>query len=129
MIILIGVISPAPAWVMPRHFVDQLRRDFPQHTFLDAWDRDALRPLLPDADVAFTPFVDRDVFSSATRLRWVQSPAVGVGGLMFPELLASPVIVSSARGIRARRIAEHVIAVILALAKQLPLAMRSQISR
>ena len=88
--ILVGVISPAPIWVMPRHFVDQLRRDFPQHTFLDAWDRDTLRRLLPEADVAFTPFVDRDVFPSATRLRWVQSPAVGVGSLMFPELLASP---------------------------------------
>ena len=48
---------------MPRRFVDQLRADFPQHTFLDAWDRDALRRLLPEADVAFTPFVDRDVVS------------------------------------------------------------------
>ena len=61
-----------------------------------------LRRLLPEADVAFTPFVDRDIFPSATRLRWVQSPAVGVGSLMFPELLASPVVITSARGIRAR---------------------------
>ena len=50
----------------------------------------AIRRLLPEADAAFTPLVERDVFSSA-RLRWVQSPAVGVGSLMFPELLASPV--------------------------------------
>ena len=63
--ILVGVISPAPAWVMPKHFVDQLRRDFPHHTFSEAWDRDAIRRLLPDADAAFTPFVDRDVFRSA----------------------------------------------------------------
>jgi hypothetical protein len=25
--VLVGVISPAPAWVMPRRFVDQLRVD------------------------------------------------------------------------------------------------------
>jgi len=124
--ILVGVISPAPAWVMPRRFVDQLRRDFPQHTFLDAWDRETLRRLLPDADVAFTPFIDRDAFASATRLRWVQSPAVGVGSLMFPELLASPVVITSARGIRARSIAEHVIGVTIALARQLPAALRAQ---
>ena len=86
--IVVGVISPAAIWVMPRRLVDQLRRHFPQHTFLDAWDRDTLRRLLPEADVAFTPFVDRDVFPSAPRLKWVQSPAVGVGGLMYPELLA-----------------------------------------
>ena len=124
--VLVGVISPSPAWLMPPRFVDQLRRDFPQHTFLDAWDRDAIRRLLPDADVAFTPFVDRDVFPSATRLRWVQSPAVGVGSLMFPELLASSVLLTSARGIRARSIAEHVLGVTIALARRLPAALRAQ---
>jgi len=126
--ILVGVISPAPAWVMPKHYVDELRRDFPQHTFSEAWDRDAVRRLLPDADAAFTPFVDRDVFPSATRLRWVQSPAVGVGSLMFPELLASPVVITSARGIRARAIAEHVLGVTIALARKLPVAMRAQVA-
>jgi phosphoglycerate dehydrogenase-like enzyme len=126
--VLIGVISPAPAWIMPRHFVDQLRREFPQHTFLDAWDRDTLLRLLPEADVAFTPFVDRDVFASAARLQWVQSPAVGVGSLMFPELLASRVVITSARGIRARAIAEHVLGVTIALARRLPAAIRAQVA-
>jgi D-2-hydroxyacid dehydrogenase (NADP+) len=124
--VLVGVISPAAIWVMPRDFVDQLRHDFPQHTFLEAWDRDTLRRLLPDADVAFTPFVDRDLFPSLPRLRWVQSPAVGVGGLMYPELLASGVVITSARGIRARSIAEHVLGVTIALARRLPHAIRSQ---
>jgi D-2-hydroxyacid dehydrogenase (NADP+) len=124
--ILVAVISPAPAWIMPRHFVDQLRRDFPPHTFLDAWDRDTVRRLLPDADVAFTPFIDRDVFPSAARLRWVQSPAVGVGSLMFPELLASDVVITTARGIRARSMAEHILGVTIALARRLPAAIRAQ---
>ena len=124
--VLIGVISPAPAWNMPRHHVDRLRGDFPHHTFLDAWDRDTLRRLLPEADVAFTPFVDRDLFTALPRLRWVQSPAVGVGSLMFPELLASPVVLTSARGIRARSIAEHVLGVTIALARRLPATLRAQ---
>jgi len=127
--VLIGVISPAAIWVIPQHFVDRLRRDFPQHNVLEAWDRDAIRRLLPEADVAFTPFVDRDVFPSATRLRWVQSPAVGVGSLMFPEVLASDVIITSARGIRARAIAEHVLGVTIALARHLPVAIRAQAAR
>jgi len=113
---------------MPRRFVDQIRRDFPHHTVSEAWDRDAVRRLLPDADAAFTPFVDRDIFPSASRLRWVQSPAVGVGSLMFPELLASPVVITSARGIRARAIAEHVLGVTIALARRLPIAMRAQVA-
>ena len=123
--VLIGVISPVPIWVLPRSFVDQLRREFPQHTFLEAWDHDTLRGLLPQADVAFTPFVDRDLFP-LPRLRWVQSAAVGVGSLMFPELLASGIVVTTARGIRARAIAEHVLGVTIALARRLPHAVRAQ---
>jgi phosphoglycerate dehydrogenase-like enzyme len=124
--VLIAVISPSPAWVMPRRHVDRLRSDFPQHTFIEASDRDEIRRLLPDADVAFASYVDRDAFQSGTRLKWVQSPAVGVGRLMYPELLASPVILTSARGIRARSMAEHVIGVTIALARAFPATIRAQ---
>ena len=126
--VLVGVISPFEAWIMPRSFVERLRADFPQHSFLEAWDREAIRRQLPDADAAFTPFVDRDLFPSLERLRWVQSPAVGVGSLLFPDMLASPVVLTSARGIRARAIAEHVIGATIALARQLPAALRFQVA-
>ena len=86
--ILVGVISPVAAWCLPRSCVDDLRREFPQHRFLDVWDRDAIRRALPEADAAFTPLIDPDIFPTATRLRWVQSPAAGVGSMMFPEIVA-----------------------------------------
>jgi hypothetical protein len=60
MIVLIAVISPAPAWVMPQRHVDRLRSDFPQHTFIEASDRDEIRRRLLEADVAFASYVDRD---------------------------------------------------------------------
>jgi phosphoglycerate dehydrogenase-like enzyme len=126
--VLVGVISPFDAWILPRPFVDRLRADFPQHTFVDVWDAEAIRTHLPAADVAFTPFVDRDLFPSLTRLRWVQSPAVGVGSLLFPDMLASPVVLTSARGIRARAIAEHVIGATIALARQFPAVLRFQVA-
>lgn len=124
--IVVGVVSPNAAWVLPRSHVEQLRRDFPQHTFVDAWDLDALRRALPDADVAFSAFVDRDLVPSLTRLRWVQAPAAGVGHLLSPEMLASPIVLTSARGVRARAMAEHVLGVLLALARQLHVAIRRQ---
>jgi phosphoglycerate dehydrogenase-like enzyme len=126
--VVVGVISPAAIWVMPRRFVDDLRAAFPHHAFLDAWDRETLRRLLPEADVAFTPFVDRDILQAATRLRWIQSPAAGVGSLMYPELLASDVVLTTARGVRARSIAEHVIGVTIALAREWPVALRAQVA-
>jgi phosphoglycerate dehydrogenase-like enzyme len=124
--ILLGVVSDTAAWVIPRDFVGRIRRDFPQHAFLEAWDRPTIRRLLPEADVAFTPYVDRDIFPMLTRLRWIQAPAAGVGSLLFPEMIASPVVLTSARGIRARPIAEHVLGVCIALARQFHVALRHQ---
>ncbi len=102
---------------MPRAFAAQIHRDFPQHTLLDARDVEAVRQLLPEADAAFTAYVDRDLFPSLTRLRWIQSPAAGVGSLLYAEMIASNVTLTSARGIRARPIAEHVLGVSIALAR------------
>ena len=128
MTILVGVISHAAAWVIPRSFIDQLRRDFPQHEFVDTWDEDGIRRLIPDAEIAFVPHVDRAMLASAARLRWIQSPAVGVGSMLFPEMVASPIVVTTARGIRARAIAEHVLGVTVALARQLHVAVRRQVA-
>ncbi len=125
--VLVGVISYAAAWIMPREYVDRLRRAFPQHTFLEAWDRDEVRRLLPDADVAFTPYIPRDLFPALTRLRWVQVPAAGVDFLLFPEMNESDIVLTSARGIRARAIAEHVMGVTIALARNLQMAVRAQV--
>src|SRR5262245_44530579 len=70
--IVVGIVSPNQAWVLPRPFVDELRRDFPQHTFIDVWDRESLRRALPDGDAAFAAFVDRDIVHALARLKWVQ---------------------------------------------------------
>ena len=124
--ILVGAFSPAAAWVLPRPLLDQLRRDFPQHLFIDTWDDEGIARHIVDVDVAFVHHVRRGMLASATRLGWIQSPAVGVGDMLFPEMVASPVIITSARGIRARAIAEHVLGVGIALARRLHVAMRRQ---
>jgi D-2-hydroxyacid dehydrogenase (NADP+) len=124
--VVIGVISPAAAWVLPSSHVVRLREEFPQHAFIEARDREALRRALPDADAAFAAVLDRDLVPSLTRLRWVQVPAAGVTHVLSPEVVDSPIVLTSARGVRARAIAEHVLGVTLALARQLHIAIRRQ---
>jgi phosphoglycerate dehydrogenase-like enzyme len=125
--VLVGVFNPVVAWTLPASWVERLRRDFPQHEFIDVWTEADVRRQLPTVDVAFTPYIFRDQVASLTRLRWVQTSAAGVGSMMSAELIASPIAVTNARGVKARAIAEHVMAVSLALARQLPTAMRRQI--
>lgn len=81
---------------------------------------------LPDADALFlwdffSPAV-RDVWESRRRLRWIHVAAAGVDSLLFDDLRSSDVAVTNARGVFDRPIAEHVLAEILAHAKQVRLS-------
>lgn len=127
--VLVGIYSPFASWNIPDSHVDRLRRDFPQHTFQHARTEADMPPLIGDADVAFIAELRPEQFAAAARLRWIHSPAAGVGGMLFPALLAAPVVVSNSRGMSADHIAEHVLALTLALFRKFPLAARSQAAR
>jgi phosphoglycerate dehydrogenase-like enzyme len=64
--------------------------------------------------------------AKASRLRWIHSPAAGVGGMLFPAMVASDVVITNSRGNSARTIAEHIVAVTLAMFRHLPRAWDQQ---
>lgn len=71
----------------------------------------------------------RDVWSAADRLRWIHVAAAGVDKLLFDELRTSDVVVTNARGVFDRPIAEFVLASVLALAKDLHTSHDHQLER
>ncbi|MGB3827715.1 MAG: D-2-hydroxyacid dehydrogenase [Ornithinimicrobium sp.] len=64
----------------------------------------------------FSPAV-REAWSRCDAVEWIHVAAAGVDTLLFPELSASDVVVTNARGIFDRPIAEYVLGVVLAHAK------------
>ena len=60
------------------------------------------------------------------RLRWVQSPMAGVGDKKLHEILGPNVVLTSAAGVYADLIAEHVLALVLALYRRLPELLEQQ---
>jgi len=127
--VVIAIYSPFASWCIPDASVEALRRDFPEHSFIRA-DSDAeTQSVIADADVAFSSQLKPSHLAAASRLRWVHSPAAGIGGMLFPEMVRSPVIMTNSRGTSAITIAEHTLAVTLALLRDLPLAWRRQSER
>ncbi len=59
----------------------------------------------------------KDVWPHAGRLRWIHVAAAGVDKLLFDDLAESDVVVTNARGVFDRPIAEFILAAILAVAK------------
>ena len=126
MLILVSIHSPVAVWNIPADYVTRLSREFPGHSFLHAANETETRQLLPDADVMFSSEIDRPQFAIASRLKWIHSPAAGVGNMLFPEMVASPVVITNSRGVSADTMAEHTLAVTLALFRNLPFAVARQ---
>lgn len=90
---------------------------------------EVLQDVAPQADVilsAGNPSLLRAVFPRATQLRWLHSYFAGVEKILFPELVASPVIMTNARGVFKWPLAEFVIASILYFEKDLRRLIQSQ---
>jgi phosphoglycerate dehydrogenase-like enzyme len=128
-IVLVGIYSPFAGWNIPDSYVERLRSEFPQHTFPHAASDERALELIPPAQVAFMSELRPAHLAAAPRLQWVHSAAAGVGGMLFPAMIESPVVMSNSRGISADTIAEHVLAVTLAMFRKLPLAFRTQSDR
>ena len=127
--VLISIQQPVKAWQIPAEAVERLRHLFPDLTFIHATDDDSRAAGLADCDVAYTWILSASEAARAPRLKWVHTSAVAVETLALTELFARDIIVSNSRGVQATPIAEHVFAVLLALAKQLPLVLEQQRGR
>jgi phosphoglycerate dehydrogenase-like enzyme len=124
--ILVLIHSPFRMWTIPDEHVAELQRAFPSHRFLHARDDREGLEMIPRADAAFCSQIQPEHLQAAPRLRWIHSPAAGVGGMLYPAMQASDIVVTNGRGMSGDTIAEHVVAVTLALFRRLPLAIVRQ---
>ncbi|MFJ4961371.1 D-2-hydroxyacid dehydrogenase [Streptomyces sp. NPDC088729] len=84
-----------------------------------------LADLLPHADVLLVWDFGSDAVrgawpSDGPGPRWVHCASAGVDRLLFPALRASGTVLTNARGVFERPVAEYVAGLVLALAKDLP---------
>jgi phosphoglycerate dehydrogenase-like enzyme len=124
--VLVAIFSDTDSWTMPASHVDELRRLFPDVLFTYADTEASMVEGAAETDVAFASRLTPDAFRAAPGLRWVHSPAAGVGSMLFPDMRSSDVQLTNSRGMNARAVAEHAIALIFALARRLPRAFEAQ---
>lgn len=124
--VLISIQQPVTQWQIPDEGVATLRARFPHIEFVHATSDDERARGLADCDVAYTWILHKPELDRAPKLRWVHTSAVAVETLCLQELFDRGVVVSNTRGVQAVPIAEHVMAVVLAFAKQLPAVLEHQ---
>ena len=124
--VLISIQQPVAQWQIPADGVEALRRRFPHLRFVHATTEEQRVAGLADCDVAYTWILKQPELEQAPKLKWIHTSAVAVETLCLPQLFERGVAVSNTRGVQAVPIAEHVMAVTLALAKQIPFVIENQ---
>ena len=79
-----------------------------------------------DAEIYVGTGFPRDLLRAAKRLRWVHTGAAGVRSLLYPEMVASDVVLTNSAGIHAEPMAETILAMMLYFSRGLDFALKSQ---
>ena len=70
--------------------------------------------------------VDWPAVVAAGNLKWIQSSAAGLDHCLVPEVIAAPIVVTSASGLFAAQVGEQTMALLLALVRRLPAFWQAQ---
>ena len=111
--------------------VAQIAETAPHAEVVDAGQSHVAKELL-QADVfcghAKIP-VDWDAVVRHGRLKWIQSSAAGMDHCLVPSVIDSDIVVTSASGVLADQVAEHCLALMTGVLRNLPAFFRAQQQR
>ncbi|MFQ3623332.1 MAG: D-2-hydroxyacid dehydrogenase, partial [Acetobacteraceae bacterium] len=108
-------------------FGDRFARRRSGHRFLEARSREAVEDALAGIDVLVVSGLWRNEFAHrAPRLRFIQSISAGTDQYDRETLRRRGIRLASAQGVNANAVSEHGMALILAMLRRLPEAVRNQ---
>lgn len=127
--LLICVWHPFSLWRPPADVAVHVRRRFPEMRVVHLPTYEHLDEEIVDTDIFVGFSLRPQQFTSARKLRYIHCTAAGVGQLMYPELRQSGVVLTNASGVHTIPMAEHVLGMILVLARRFASAFRYQQER
>lgn len=98
-----------------------IKGDFSQDVdFIHIPDEDSLKSNFKNLDALVCYGIKKENFDyRSDKLKWIHIGASGVDGNLFPELIKSKVMITNAKGINAKPVAEFIMSQILYFSKQL----------
>lgn len=115
----------------PQSWVDEMSSIFPAVEFLVADDNlDSIRAAIPEVNVLvgcprhlFSP----SLLAAAPNLLWVHSTGAGVEQFIFSEFVEADILFTNGRMIQGPEVADHALALILALSRNVAQMLKGQL--
>ncbi|MGA9978966.1 MAG: D-2-hydroxyacid dehydrogenase [Candidatus Sulfotelmatobacter sp.] len=120
--LLIVIQHPLDLWNVPAWFPEKLRQNFPQVEITNRNNYDGIEQKLRDAEIMFAFSLRPEQLAVARSLRWLHTPTAAVHQLLFPEFVASDVVLTNSSELHGPVVAEHVMALLFALTRKVPQA-------
>jgi phosphoglycerate dehydrogenase-like enzyme len=116
---------------LPPDMVKELAATAPNVRIVPARGAAALAAEIADADAMVGVQLTPELFPKAKKLKWLHISSAGVerhGGQvgLFPELIASEIVVTNAKNVYGPQIADHAFAFLLALTRRLNITLPRQ---
>ena len=91
-------------------------------------DENSVLEKMPDCHILVTWgwSETRPLYQAAPHLEWIHALSAGVEKLIFPEIQAADTILTNSKGIHGIPVSEHVLALMLAFSRGLPVSIRQQ---
>ena len=124
--LLICVWHAFALWNPPPEMPARIRARWPEMRVVHLPHYDHLMDEVPDTDIFVGFSLRPEQFLLARKLKWLHSTAAGVGQLMYPELRKSGIEVTNASGVHRIPMAEHILGILIALARRFPDCFRYQ---
>ena len=124
--LLICVRHPIPLWTPPPDLGERIHARFPEMRVVHLPDSTRLEHELSDANVFVGYSLRPEQLAQAVKLQWVHSVSTGVNQFLYPELMQSGIIVTNASSVHSVPIAQHVMGIMVALARRFPDCLRYQ---
>jgi len=124
--LLVCVNNPFPLWNPPADTAQRMRARFPQMRITHLPNFDGLERELADTDIFMGLSLKADKLALAPKLQWIQAVSAGVAQFMYPELRERGVILTNASSVHCVPIAQHILGVIVGLARRFPDCLRYQ---
>jgi phosphoglycerate dehydrogenase-like enzyme len=113
------------------HHLAQIRAAWPGCEIVDA-GQERIAEELPTADIycghAKVP-VPWDEVVTTGKLQWIQSSAAGMDHCLVPSVVNSDIPVTSASGVLAKQVADHTLALLTGILRNMPTFFRAQNAR
>jgi len=128
--ILVAVYRAKPPWALDAKYVEKIARAAGGSSdVVQARDENEMLAALADTEVMFGFRLTEENLARAGKLKWVQATSAGVERALFPAFVQSPVVLTSASGIHAVEISEHVFGMMIGLTRRFPFLMRAQMKK